>query len=195
MSRNKILILIIALLTVVAQLFVPISMARHYEDVLQTGESYLFKVMPIDPADPFRGRFVVLDFPVSRGNILKLENPEIVKALPRNSSAYAILVEDNAGFAKIGDIQLQAPSNQNYIKIKNRYSYDEKYSIELPFDRYYAEESKAPEIESLLWNQERDQNREFYADVRIKDGYGVIAELYVEKTPILEYLEQRSNNK
>lgn len=190
MSRNKLLILALALLTIVAQLFVPISMAKRYEDVLQTGESYLFKVQPRDPADPFKGRYVVLTFPISRGETTDLESPEVISKLNRKATAYALIENGPDGFVRIKDIRKETPTTQSFIEVKNNYSYNEKYHIKLPFDRYYAEESKAPEIESLLWNRARDENREFYADVRIKNGFGVIRELYVEGTPILEYLSR-----
>lgn len=188
MSRNKLLILVVALVTMVAQLFVPISMAKRYEDILQTGESFLFKVQPRDPADPFKGRYVVLTFPISRGETKELDNPEVIGKLERKAKAYALIEKGPDGFVRLKDLKKEPPSTQSYIEVKNNYSYNEKYSIKLPFDRYYAEESKAPEIESLLWNRARDENREFYADVRIKDGFGVIQELYVEGIPILDYL-------
>ena len=189
MSRSRLLILIVAFLTIAAQLFVPITMAKRYEDILQTGESYLFKVEPIDPSDPFKGRFVVLTFPISRGNVSDLENPEVTRSLSRKSEAYVTLIKDDKGFTRVRDIQPQASEEQNYIKLESVHVYSEEYFITLPFNRYYAEESKAPKIESLLWDRGLDENREFYADVRIKDGYGVIAELYINNTPILEYLE------
>ena len=192
MSRNRLLILAIALVTIVVQLVIPISMANRYENILQTGDSYRFKVIPRDPADPFKGRYVTLNFPIESGKSNNLENPNVIKQLDKKAKAYAIISQvDNE--VKLLDIQQENPKHQRYIAIKNRYSYKETYRIKLPFDRYYAEESKAPRIEALLWNRERDADREFYADVRIKDGYGVIAELYVDDTPILEYLEKHSS--
>ena len=193
MSRVKLFILAASLLTILAQLFVPISMANRYEDILQTGEAYRFKVEPRDPADPFKGRYVVLTFPIASGNSQDLKTPEIISELNRQANAYAIINKDSNGEVELLDIQNKKPQGQNYIAIKNRYSNSAKYRIQLPFDRYYAKESKAPRIESLLWNRERNANRTFYADIRIKDGYGVIAELYVEDTPILEYLKQGTN--
>jgi len=190
MNSKKLIILLIALITITAQLFIPISMAKRYEDILQTGESYLFKVEPIDPADPFRGRYVVLTFPISRGPLSDLENPDVIKLLPRKSQAYAILSKNEDGFAQLSDIQSHTPSKQNHIKLTHSYSYNEEYFIRLPFNRYYAEETKAPAIESLVWNRDLEQTHEFHADVRIKNGDGVIAELYINNTPILEYLEQ-----
>lgn len=190
MSRNKILILAIALLTIGAQLVVPASMAKRYEDILQTGERHLFKVEPRDPTDPFKGRYVVLTFPIARGLTDDLENPEIIDQLLREETVYAIINKGADGFAQINDIQRQAPNNPSYIKVTHSYSYQENYHIKLPFDRYYAEESKAPEIESLLWNRAGDETSDFYADVRLKNGDGVIAELYVEDTLILEYLKR-----
>lgn len=190
MSRNKFLILAIALVTITAQLLVPSGMAKRYEDILQTGQRTLFRVEPRDPTDPFKGRYVVLTFPIETGLTQDLENPEVINTLGRKEAIYALIDEDSDGFARIKGIQKQVPQGQKFVKVTNDYSYQEKYHIELPFDRYYAEESKAPKIESLLWTGPRDENREFYADVRLKNGDGVIAELFVDGTPILEYIER-----
>ena len=195
MNSKKIIILVIALITITAQLYIPISMAKRYEDILKNGKPFIFKVEPRDPADPFKGRYVVLTFPISSGPQSDLKQPEIFRHLNRKAPAYAILQETNDGYTKINNILGDAPKHQNYIKVKYRADYNERYFIELPFNRYYAEESKAPKIEHLVWNREDDEQvHEFYADVRIKNGYGVIAELYIDNVPILKYLEQQKNN-
>lgn len=190
MSKLKKIALLIALLTIAAQLYVPTSMATRYENILEKGESYLFKVVPRDPADPFKGRYVRLTFPIDNGKISDLENPEKVKNLRSQSNAYVTLDKTTEGLVRILNIEKTKPSAGDFIKVKMGYHYGDEYSIKLPFNRYYAKESKAPKIEALLWNRERMQDRTFYADVRVRNGYGVIAELYVEDTPILEYLKK-----
>ena len=122
MSRVKLFILAASLLTILAQLFVPISMANRYENILQTGEAYRFKVEPRDPADPFKGRYVVLTFPIASGNSQDLKTPEIISELDRQANAYAIINKDSNGEVELLDIQNKKPQGQNYIAIKNRYS-------------------------------------------------------------------------
>lgn len=190
MKAIKTLAFVIAVMTVVAQLYVPTSMAKRYADILNTGESYRFKVVPRDPADPFKGRYVRLTFPIDTGKIRDLNSkPDLIRMLKRNDTAYAILEKATDNSAKIVDLQKSAPANGDYVKIKMSYHSQNNYRIKLPFNRYYAEENKAPKIEALIW-QDRQNEREFYADVRVKDGYGVIEELYVEGVPILDYLKQ-----
>ena len=189
MKLLKIIALMMAVITILAQLYVPISMANRYENILITGESYFFKVVPRDPADPFKGRYVHLTFPEDSGQISKLKNnTDSVKELTRKDTAYAVYEKDTDGFAKIVDLQKTMPQNVDYIKVKMSYRHNDTYGFKLPFNRYYAEESKAPKIEALLWRGDREEQKIFYADVRIKDGYGVIAELYVDDAPILDYL-------
>ena len=189
MKPYKTISFVIAATTILAQLYVPTSMTQRYENILNTGESYLFKVVPRDPADPFKGRYVHLTFPEDSGQISELKGgAESIRELKRNDSAYAVYEKDELGFAKLVNLHAAKPENSNYIKVKMRFSYDNTYNFKLPFNRYYAEESKAPKIEALLWRRDQENQREFYADVRVKDGYGVIAELYVDETPILDYL-------
>jgi uncharacterized membrane-anchored protein len=61
MDRKKILILAFALM-VVAQFYVPISMITESEDILSEGTPYKFRTAPIDPNDPFRGKYITLSF-------------------------------------------------------------------------------------------------------------------------------------
>ena len=47
-------------LLIVAQVAVPLQMIQQRETVLREGELFRFKTEPIDPADPFQGRYVWL---------------------------------------------------------------------------------------------------------------------------------------
>lgn len=53
--------LLFALLCV-AQWAVPLAMVQRAERTLSEGTAYRFRTAPVDPADPFRGRYVTLDF-------------------------------------------------------------------------------------------------------------------------------------
>jgi uncharacterized membrane-anchored protein len=49
-------------LTCLAQWFVPAQMIYDQEQVLREGKTYHFKTAPIDPSDPFRGKYITLSF-------------------------------------------------------------------------------------------------------------------------------------
>ena len=50
------------ILLVLVQLFVPANMILEQEDILKNGTPYKFKTAPIDPYDPFRGKYVWLGY-------------------------------------------------------------------------------------------------------------------------------------
>ena len=50
-----------------AQLAVPGWMIYKHESVMREGAVYKFRTAPIDPRDPFRGEYVVLDFAAETG--------------------------------------------------------------------------------------------------------------------------------
>lgn len=61
MNKKKILLLSFFLVAVV-QLYVPSKMIWDREEVLRTGTEYKFRTAPIDPTDPFRGKYITLRF-------------------------------------------------------------------------------------------------------------------------------------
>ena len=51
-------IFILFIIVVCAQLFVPSQMIFQQEDVLKTGTAFKFKTQPVDPSDPFKGKYI-----------------------------------------------------------------------------------------------------------------------------------------
>jgi hypothetical protein len=70
------------------------------------------------------------------------------------------------------------------------------YYIEYPFDRYYMNEDAAPEAERIYAAQARrpamddEPSRDDYVVVRIRDGDGVIEQLYLRAQPVEELLHK-----
>jgi uncharacterized membrane-anchored protein len=64
--------------------------------------------------------------------------------------------------------------------------------LQLPFDRYYAEEQLAPEIEQAYRANSRRGEQKAFIAVRVRKGRGVLEELYIEDLPVAEYLRQRA---
>ena len=59
--RKKYLIIAFALM-ILAQLSFPLKMIIEREIILHKGETFLFKIEPIDPYDAFRGRYVWINY-------------------------------------------------------------------------------------------------------------------------------------
>lgn len=189
MSLQSKLFIAIAALFVIAQLATPLSMVYQYHTILEQGTAYRFEVEPIDPADPFKGRYVRLSFPISQGRYTDLETPVDQSEFLHNDIVYLLLSTSDDNRAIIQGIVKTPPDKDDYVKARILRSSGQQYRLSLPFNRYYADEFKAPKIESLVW-QTNDKTYVITADIRIKDGKGVIKELYVDETPILEYLRQ-----
>ncbi|MBD3630845.1 GDYXXLXY domain-containing protein [Cyclobacterium sp.] len=57
---NKKIVLPVFVLIALLQLYLPAKMILDREDILHKGKEYKFKTQPIDPNDPFRGKFIAL---------------------------------------------------------------------------------------------------------------------------------------
>jgi uncharacterized membrane-anchored protein len=176
----------IFLLVAALQLLAPASMIYQQETTLSRGVPYRFKTAPIDPYDPFRGRYVRLN--VEAGSTPVAADA----ALKKGQWAYVLLGKDEQNFATLKHAYREPPAVGDYLRLKVRSAYNDSVSLKMPFDRYYAEESIAPEIERAYRNSARRGRQDAFVMARVKDGRGVIEELYIEDLPILEFLARES---
>ena len=178
-------VLLLALFAV--QLAVPGYMIFEQYQILSKGTVYKFKTQPIDPYDPFRGRYVTLAYNVDANPIPTKE------VFQRGDWAYALLSEDEDGYATFTQLVSEEPeAGQEYIEVEVSWGGTNRgHYIDLPFDRYYASEETAPNIERAVWR--RDQVEDVYAEISVLNGKATLKELYVEDLPIREYLEQKAS--
>lgn len=167
MNKKKILLLLFILAALV-QLYVPAKMILEREDVLTTGKEYKFNVEPVDPSDPFRGKYITLRF--------KDTHFDSNDKWHRNETVYVIFKLDKNGFAIIDSVSKEEPlDTDDYLKTKIRYNKSVKYL----FDRFYMEESKAYEAEKLYKESRRDTSKVTYALVNIKKGKAVLKNVLI----------------
>ena len=139
--RGPRLILFLALCLV--QLAIPLSMAYRYERTLRQGTLYRFRTEPFDPVDAFRGRYVAIR--------LQLVAPVDLPHSGYGSEVYATLGTDARGFATVRALSERPPASGDWLQ--GRLGVQPLGSrIELPFDRYYMEEGKAPEADRI-WSE------------------------------------------
>ena len=184
-------------LIIIAQLIVPAYLIYKYESTLSQGGLYFIKVRPYDPYDPFRGRYVRLDFDYP---VVEYNGEEEIEY---GDFVYADLDKDSQGNTIFSEIFTEKPKHKNYLKVKflNNYGIFDKpdnfYKVGFIFDRYYSQESKALKIENAVTDNrgrrgiENDEIKTVSAAVRVKDGLGVIEELYVGDLTIHQYLTQK----
>ncbi|MDB5256034.1 MAG: hypothetical protein JWM14_729 [Chitinophagaceae bacterium] len=187
MDKKKI-IFIVFCLVVAAQLYVPAKMVFDRDNILVTGKPFKFKAAPIDPSDPLRGKYIVLNFeatsvPVAQGTDWSYESP-----------VYLELTNDSSGYAMISAAHHEEPSDATTDYILAKVSYfnnnDNTLSIQYPFNRYYMEESKAQDAEDLYRHTAGDSTQVTYALVYVKNGEAVLKDVLVNDMSIKDILKE-----
>ncbi|HEY3424795.1 MAG TPA: GDYXXLXY domain-containing protein [Negativicutes bacterium] len=177
--KNAKLVLGLFIIVAVLQLAAPLYMAWHWENILQTGSQYYWQTAPVDPYDALKGRYVDLGFKEQKGPLVGNSN------LEQGQIAYALLAKDANGHTVISSVSASQPAETSYVRVKVSYTKDNIVQVELPFRRYYIQEDLAFAAEQAYHQRAA---KEGTAAVRIKDGYGVIEQLYIGDESIYEYL-------
>ena len=171
----------------VAQLLAPVSMIYTHEATLASGKLFKFKTAPVDPADVFRGKYVALRFEDQEGH------GETGVDWASLDEVYALVEEATDGYAHFTEVLLAPPEDLDYLRVKVSHTQGSRLSLNIPFDRYYLPEDLAPQAEQAYREHSRMGNRDAYVTVVIKDGFGVISNLYLSGQPILEFLRSQNN--
>ncbi|HEX5044326.1 MAG TPA: GDYXXLXY domain-containing protein [Candidatus Polarisedimenticolaceae bacterium] len=177
------------------QLAIHLAMAYRYERTLREGTVYRFHTEPFDPVDAFRGRYVAIQLR------LECEKQQDVEA---GMPVFAVLRVDEQGYAAVGRLEREPPLRGDWIsgtyfemwreslpadRKKAAQSWDGR--IELPFDRYYMEEGKAPRAERAtqgFFITRSGPQMDVTARVRVRHGLGAIEGLDINGVPIERWL-------
>ena len=171
-------------LALCAQLAVPAAMILKRERTLAHGQAFKFRTAPVDPYDAFRGRYVALGF--DRNSVAAPPGHDFA----RGQTVHVRLAEDADGFATFAEVLRDPPDAAPYLTTKIQYVGGDLVHLRLPFDRFYMDENEAPAAERAYWKYSASSNRNAYVQVRIEKGFAVLEDLYVDGTPIREYLAQ-----
>jgi len=185
----------IILLIVVAlvQLTVAGGAIIRSETALRSGEVFRFRIQPVDPVDAFRGRYVAIRFALDRAPA-----PDGLEVVPRQWVFVPLLVDDD-GLAAFGPAALEPPASGAYLRLRSGGIYPDEDGlrrvwVSLPFNRYYMDETLAPEAERAVWNR-RGGRRDASVTVRVRKGVGVIDELYIGDVPIHQWLAENASER
>jgi uncharacterized membrane-anchored protein len=190
--NNKKIIFSIFILIALAQLFVPGKMIFEKERVISSGAEYKFKTVPIDPNDPFRGKYITLSYDETR--FMDTESRDWLYG----DDIYVILTTDKEGFAKIESVSRTKPSSElDFVKatvINNTFNNEYKVEIEYPFNRYYMEESKALQAELIYRETMRDSKSNTYALVSVKGDEAVLKDVLIDGVSIKDIVKERQED-
>ena len=188
--NNKKMTLLIFILVAMAQLYMPAKVIYDQENLLNTGTEFKFKVAPIDPNDPFRGKYIIVYF---EANTIEVENTDEWNS---NEMVYINLATDNKGFAMIAGYSREKPQKGHFLKVKVRHTVTtakKNLIIEYPFERFYMEESKAATSEIIYNKSATDGSQIAYALVNVKKGEGIIKDIIINGMPIRNLAAKSSN--
>ncbi|HEX2254620.1 MAG TPA: GDYXXLXY domain-containing protein [Thermoanaerobaculia bacterium] len=172
------------------QLAMPAVWIVGFERTLAEGRPFRFRAAPVDPADPLRGRYVVLAFEAAEG----VPVPGRLD-LVWGERVWVRVEEDADGFAKLHSPQRERPQKGDFLRARflgSAGGEGQTVRLGLPFDRFFLEEGVAPAAERLLWRglQPRGEGTaeppDIWAEVRLRDGQAVIADVLVEGVPLRE---------
>lgn len=171
------------------QLWVPSNMIYENTRVISEGTPYKFKTRPIDPNDPFRGKYVALNFEMDE---FYTEDTLIFgDQKTYGQKLYVYLETDSLGYAQASSVSLTPKdTQQDYVIATAEGYYYNKIYFELPFNRFYMEEGKALEAEiavadamNLLGEQEAVPDV-CYALVYIDKDRATLDEVFINDVPL-----------
>jgi len=178
--KRKYILIGFFVLVALFQIGIPANQIYKREQVLKHGQVYLFRTAPIDPTDPFRGKYVVLHFSDNDFIMNRIESWDV------GETVFVELKTDSTGFAIINGLSKTEPiRGVDYIKAKIAYTRfngeygRKKVTVDFPFDRFYMEESKAYNAERAYWSS-RGDNTGTYAMVSVKDGIAVLSDVIIK---------------
>ena len=177
---------ILLIVVCICQWYVPASMIAEQESILSEGKIFRFKTAPVDPSDPFRGKYITLSFEAD--NLKNKTGHE----LQRGQKVFVIVEEDDQGYARISDITETLPDQgMDYVQAEVGFSNEEMVRIEYPFQRFYLEESKATDAEKVYWEGNRnDSTQTAYAVVRVRNGQTALEDVMINDRSILDIVRE-----
>jgi len=177
---------------IIVQLFVPAKMMYDKEVPKIYGEEFSFRTEPIDPYDPFRGKYVILNF---------ADNNIYVNRTEKWKGGEVVFLKFEKGendCAVISSIHKEEPFDTDfYLKTRVSYvNYGEKCNVvvKYPFTRYYMEESKAEEAEKLTRRFDRNKEQTIRATVKIYKGEATVTGLMLNDISMEDAVVRRRSN-
>lgn len=171
---------------VLLQWLVPLQSVFNQEKIGREGHTFRFRCAPVDPADPFRGKYITLQF---QDNSYSSSFPF---QLSSGDQIYVQIQNDSADFAIIKDISINPPeyvSHYFLATVQSYFSESNLVTVDFPFNRYYLEESLAPMAEKFYFESLQDSTKVTYALVNIHQGQAQLTDVHIDGISIRQLAE------
>ncbi len=162
---------------ILAQWYIPLKMLNNQEAVIKNGTEFHFQTRPVDPYDPFRGKYIDLNFVLNSFEANYID-PSF------KGIAYAEIASDNQGFAKIVSLSKQTYPHKNYLELNIKSVQGDKALFELPFNKYFLNEDLAYTAERSVMTLNNQNKLKCFAKVMIKDGAYALQDVILEDQSI-----------
>lgn len=186
--KSKTLIISLFVVMVAVQWLVPLWKIQGSQETLTSGNEYKFRLAPVDPEDPFRGKYLNLTFEANRIDVIPPPRWE------SGEKAFVTVEEDSQGFAQIKELSKEKPDpDADYIRVDVRSVMGEDTMmvfIQYPFDRYYINEKMADPIQKMILENQSDTTKLNYALVRVRSGQAALEKLYLDDVPLEEWYKR-----
>lgn len=168
------------------QLYVPASLVFESERAYALGREYRMELAPIDPEDPFRGKYLVLRF------------KENTYTVPANSSfqqdqqVFVLMRPDNLGYLKIENVGSVYSEMPNLVAIPATIQFisevegQKQLVLEYPFSRFYMDEFRAPEVEKQVQNALRDSSGRSYGLIGVREKQALLKDVMLNGRSVRE---------
>lgn len=176
MKSKKIIFGLFALII----LIVPAYIIFGSERVLENGHLHKIKLRGYDPFDPFRGKYLRLNFE----DFISCD-----ESLQAGDKAFVLLKKDSLGFSYFASAEDTRPDHDDYIEAELLYADGGMAQIKIDnLTKYFINEHKATQAENLVMEYTREKPNQIYAAVRVLDGEARLDDIYLDEKPLKEIL-------
>jgi uncharacterized membrane-anchored protein len=183
---QKTLIIVAFVVLCGAQWFIPLKTIVDQETILSEGRLFKLQTEPIDPSDPFRGKYIILNF----------AEREVILTDPQAWYGHEymyITLADSAGYGRISRASLYEQEGDDCLRVRISYidsGTPSRAVIEYPFERFYLEESKASPAEQVYWESQSDSTKHVYATIRVHNGRAALENVMINDRPIADVVKE-----
>src|SRR5690606_16886711 len=103
--------IILFIVVAVAQLAVPAQMIIGQEYIIKNGTAYKFKTQPVDPADPFKGKYIYLNYEINSFTTTDSD-------WDSQQDIYISITNDSLGFVALKNVSKTKPKQGDFVKAK-----------------------------------------------------------------------------
>lgn len=163
-------------------LAVPLFLLFRSENILENGHLHKLRLQGYDPFDPFRGKYLRLNYDA----VIPCDS-----TLDKGDEAYVLFREDSLGFSYFAFAQAQQPDHDDYMTAEVLYVRDGMAEIKLDnLRKFFINEDLASEAEQVIETYSREKPDDIYVAIRVLNGEARIDNIFVEEKPLNTFLDQ-----